>query len=372
MTPKVKNKVNKGLPKRWRLKHGAYYYRVPPGLEHHWDGKTEFRLGKKLSEAHRTFAERAQLHENITKMEQLCDRYELEVVPDKAPSTQQINHYSLQRLRKAFRGNDVAAIQPVHIYQYRDHTGKVESEKKANLDLEVLSHMFTKSIEWGLRTDHPMTNKKVVKFSLEARDRYVEDWELAEFLSVAGPFLNAYLNLKGLTGLDQGDLLSIPMKGAGTDKLTVPGRKKNKSKTKQRRKVHRDRYFPYADNNGNSTGIKEAIDAILALPGRPDITTHLFCTTRGRGRGKPYIDESGKASSFSSIWQRRMKKALTDTKLEKSFTEHDLRAKVSSDIETDEEAQQQLDHASIKTTRDTYRRKAKRMPVAPGFKGGKK
>ena len=372
MMPKPKNKENKPLPKRWRLKHGAYYYRVPPGLEHYWDGKTEFRLGKTLSEAHRTFADRAHLNENITKMEQLCDRYELEVVPDKAASTQKSNHYSIQRLRKVFRGNDVAAIEPVHIYQYRDHIGKTESEKKANLDLEVLSHMFTKSIEWGLRKDHPMTNKKVVKFSLEARDRYVEDWELIEFLSVAGAFLNAYLNLKGLTGLDKADMLSIPTKGIGSDMLTVPGRKKNKSKTKKRRQVHRDRYFPYVDREGHSTGIKEAIDAILALPGRPDITAHLFCTTRGEDKGKPYIKPDGDTSGFDSIWKRRMAKALKETQLSERFTEHDLRAKVSSDIDTDEAAQQQMDHANINTTLNTYRRKAKKMPVAKGFDGVKK
>jgi hypothetical protein len=28
----------------WRYQHGAYYYRVPPALLDHWDGKTLFRL----------------------------------------------------------------------------------------------------------------------------------------------------------------------------------------------------------------------------------------------------------------------------------------------------------------------------------------
>lgn len=363
MSPKSRNKENKPLPSRWRYKHGAYYYRVPKGLESQWDGKQDFRLGKTLSEAHRVFASRVKSLENITRMEQLCDRYEIEVVPKKKPATQKSNHYSFQRIRPAFAGNNVADIEPVHIYQYRDHIGKTESQKKANLDLEVLSHMFTMSIEWGIRIDHPMTNKKVVKFSLKPKDRYVEDWELKAFLSVASNFLKAYLKLKGLTGLDKGDLLSIKSSGIGKDRLTVAARKK----TAKAHKNNRDRFFPYFDKDGSPTGIKEAIDEILAIKGRPHITQYLFCTTHGRNRGRPYIKEDGATSGFDSMWQRTMTKALKETDLVEKFTEHDLRAKVASDIETDEQAQRQLDHSSVQTTRKTYRRKAIEMPVAKGF-----
>lgn len=364
MTPKKRNQENRPLPKRWRLKHGAYYYRVPPGLEHLWDNKTEFRLGKTLSSAHREFADRVQYFEKTTRMEQICDRYLIEVVSTKAPATQKSNHYSLKRIRKTFEGNDVALIEPVHIYQYRDHVGRTESKKKANLDLEVLSHMFTKSIEWGIRNDHPMTNKKVVKFSLASRDRYVEDWELDCLLSVANPTIKAYIQLKGLTGLDKGDMLSIKTSGIKKDRLVVDARKKTKTK----RNSNRERYFPFTNDAGNSTGIKEALDDILSLPGRPHITQYLFCTTHGKNRGRAYIKECGTTSGFDSIWQRAMKKALEKTDLIEPFTEHDLRAKVGSEITTDEEAQRQLDHANVSTTRKIYRRKAILMPVAKGFK----
>ncbi len=210
-----------------------------------------------------------------------------------------------------------------------------------------------------------MTNKKVVKFTLEARSRYVEDWELQCFLSVASPLVVHYCRLKGLTGLDKGDMLSIRTAGIGDDRLTVKARKKNVSKNKG--KVSRDRYFPYEDEHGNSTGISEAINAIMSMKRRPHITSHLFCTTHGKDRGRPYIQEDGTTSGFDSIWSRSMKKALEKTDLKASFTEHDLRAKVSSDIETDEEAQRQLDHANPSMTRKSYRRKALKMPVAKGF-----
>lgn len=34
-----RSKENQGLPARWRHTHNAYYYQVPPGLEHLWEGK---------------------------------------------------------------------------------------------------------------------------------------------------------------------------------------------------------------------------------------------------------------------------------------------------------------------------------------------
>ena len=46
-----RSKQNQGLPARWRLYHGAYYFQVPPGLEAAWDGKKQFRLGATLGEA---------------------------------------------------------------------------------------------------------------------------------------------------------------------------------------------------------------------------------------------------------------------------------------------------------------------------------
>lgn len=363
MSPKKRNKENEGFPTRWRIRSGAYYYRVPPGLESQWDGKTEFRLGDTPSEAHKVFSDRIKYLDDVYRMDQLCDRYTIEVVPDKAPATQKKNIQCLNRIRSAFSRNNVAGIEPIHIYQYRDHIGKKHGHKTANLDLEVLSHMFTKSIQWGARRDHPMTNKKVVKFSLAPRDRYVEDWELAAFLSVASPLIKAYVQLKGLTGLDKGDLLSIKTKDIGGDRLTVAPRKK----TAKKRQTGRNRYFPYADEEGSATGIKEAVDAVLSLPGRPHITAYLFCTVKGKEKGKPYIKPDGTTNGFDSIWGRTMDKALKTTDLSERFTDHDLRAKVASDSETDQAAQLQLDNTNVNIIRKVYRRAAVKMPVSKGF-----
>ena len=139
MAPKKRNTENAGLPARWRLKHGAYYYRVPPGLESYWDGKKDFRLGKTLSEAHRVFSERVQVFDGqVSTMEHLFDRYLVEVIPNKAPATQRSNRISMARLRSVFGSNAVAAIRPQNAYQYRDAITRTSGATSANRDLEVL------------------------------------------------------------------------------------------------------------------------------------------------------------------------------------------------------------------------------------------
>ena len=350
MSPKKRRPENKPLPTRWRKKGNAYYYRVPAGQEHAWDNKTEFPLGRSLGEAHKNFSARVARYDDIKTMVHLADRYELEIVVDKAPATQKSNHRSIGFIRQVFAHSHVADVTPQDIYKFRDFVAQQKSKKQANLALEVLSHMFTKSIEWGIRGEHPMTDKKVVKFSLEARDRYVEDWELAEFLSVAGEFLNCYVDLKLLTGMDKADLLSIKkQESLKDDRLEVNKRRKTKRHANKRK-----RYFPHMHPaTGESTGIEESVNRILATK-RKVGSLYLFATRTGQ----PYIKEDGTTSGFDSIWQRAMKKALKETKLEVSFTEHDLRAKAASDEETDEEAQRLLDHSNPQMTRRTYRRKA--------------
>jgi hypothetical protein len=51
MAPEPRTTQNRPLPARWRPRFGTYYYRVPPGQEHQWDGKTEFPLGRTLNDA---------------------------------------------------------------------------------------------------------------------------------------------------------------------------------------------------------------------------------------------------------------------------------------------------------------------------------
>lgn len=262
--------------------------------------------------------------------------------------------------------NLVTMITPQFVYKYRDHIGRTRSKRRANQDLEVLSHIFTKAIEWGVISEHPMTNKKVVKFPTKGRDRYVEDWELQEWAKVANPFLVVYIVLKGTTGLRQQDLLTIRNRDITGTELTSVNIKTGKKLR-----------FPLFTAAGAPTTVKLALDAVAAyyhadrvrrskgtrlLP--PVVSPWLFHTKKGNGY---YNFEASRPSGFRSIWQRSMTKALKETSLEERFTEHDLRAKVGSDVESDIDAQKLLAHSNAATTRKHYRRKGATMTPARGF-----
>lgn len=72
-----RSKENRGLPLRWRVVRGVYYYQVPPGLEHLWDNKKLFRLGFQLNEAYDLWSARVGANENpdrIKTIGQLLDQ----------------------------------------------------------------------------------------------------------------------------------------------------------------------------------------------------------------------------------------------------------------------------------------------------------
>ena len=90
-------------------------------------------------------------------------------------------------------------VEPQHIYQYFDKRKDQTKDKKdgnltkarnarnqARREIKLLSHAFTKAVEWGYIAKHPF--KKEVRFdgdrAQKARDRYVEDWEIIEVLSL--------------------------------------------------------------------------------------------------------------------------------------------------------------------------------------------
>lgn len=357
--PKPRNTENKGLPARWRLAHGAYYYQVPPGFESLWDGKKLFRLGKSLPEAYKIWAERIDTTVKANTVSQLLDRYALEVIPKKEPQTRASNLAGLGNLRKAFGAMALVSVKPRHVYLYVDSRSKkkvnengkvVGGRTAAHREVEVLSHAFTKAVEWGYIDSHPF--KGEVRLEGEApRTRYVEDWEIVECLALPtmrkkGSVLaiQAYMRIKLLTGLRGGDLLRIQISDLKDDGIHITPHK-----------------------TANITGkaviyewspeLRDAVE--MAKVARPvHIAPWLFCTRRG----ERYLnEETGKAPGWKSMWQRYMARVIKETKVTEHFTEHDLRAKCASDATTLEHARSLLSHADASTTERIYRRKAERV-----------
>ena len=197
-----RNKEHQGLPARWRWKEGAYRYLVPKGQENQWDGKTEFRLGRTLSEAYITYAGRiARTDGAIQTIAQLLDRYLLDEVPNKAERTQKEDHKNIRKLREWVGDNSVVDFKPRHAYQLRDHikqqAERGSGEKYANRLMSLLKVAFTKAIEWGVIEDHPMTNGKFKMFP-ESRSqlRVPEINEIREAAKNAHPTLQCFIDLR--------------------------------------------------------------------------------------------------------------------------------------------------------------------------------
>lgn len=344
--PIKRNAENKGLPARWQLKHGAYYYRVPKGLEYLWGDKQVYRLGKTLPEAYKTWADHIEKPAPVRTIGQLLDRYVLEVVPKKAQTTQAGNLVFIRTLRATFGDFPMEAIKPKHIYQYVD---KRTSKISAHREIEILSHAFTKAVQWGYIDRHPF--KGEIRLEGEPpRTRYVEDWELVEALALPSTrtkgsvrVIQAYLKIKLLTGLRRGDLLklSIP-KNLLEDGIHVTPGKTEKSTGKRL-------IIEWTDE------LRAAVAEAKRM--RPVLSSHLFCNRRG----ECYMKENGTANGWDSMWGRFMDRLLTETKIEKRFTEHDMRAKCGSDLDTLAHAQQLLAHADSRTTKKIYRRKPERV-----------
>lgn len=366
--PRPRSPENRGLPERWCKHHGAFYYQVPPGLEAHWDGKRKFRLGATLPEAYRVWAERLAVPDEMKTVGQLLDTYALRVVPTKKPKSREEAARYIVNLKKVFDAVPMSGFKPAMVYKYVDrrsqkatdpNTGKTTGGRTiAHREMELLSHAFTKAVEWGLIDRHPF--KGEVRLEGEApRDRYVEDWEVVECLALPSRrkkgsvlAIQAYVRLKLLTGMARSDLLRLRL----DEHLREDG-------------IHIQRHKT-AESTGKRTiyewceELREAV--ALAKAVRPALSPFLFCTREGRG----YInEETEEAHGWDSMWQRFMDRVLKDTKVTARFTEHDLRAKCASDAPSLEHARMLLSHADARTTQRVYRRKPERVQLAQKEKG---
>ena len=347
---KARNKENKCYPKGWRWKNGALRYRVPAGMEHMWDGKKEFTLGKTETKAYKTWSERLQLNKDAYFVAELLDRYLYEVVPNKAYKTQECNRISIRKLRPVFGNMRITGLKPKHVYKYMDEKSKIHGITTTNHDVEVISHAYTKAVQWGLIDTNPFIGN-VKKIKTKPRDRYIEDWEIDEALNLkpkiksrAVTLVKLYIQLKLMTGLSRIDLLQLKLSDLQDDGIHYQ-RQKTKNSTGKRIIIEW------------SEELTNLIEEIKSLPPHRIGNAHLFVTRQG----KPYYNpDTMQCSAFDSLWQRFMNRVMTLTKVSDRFHEHDLRAKVASDTEA-AHAQKLLGHASSDITNRVYRRKAEKV-----------
>lgn len=326
------------LPSRWSFKHSAYYYRPHPAEKHLFDGKSWFRLGVTYPAALRKFAAVKELEAGQSLLS-CIDRVQVEVLPRYSQSAQAAYAASMERLRKALGHNPVVLIKPKTVYQYIDAVAKSRTMNVANADLKVLNLVLDCAVRWGV-IDRNQVKGAVKYFGVrdglkKTRDRYVEDWELAAWQSVASPQQRAFAALVMLTGARKADTLRILEAHVTAETLVIHDSKTGRPVP------------PYEMTDA----LRDAVEMCRACKPRPSL--YLLPNADGRC----YVGEKGRCESFDRAWRQSMEKAVRDTDLEEPFTRHDLRAKVGSDADTDRRAQELLGHTSPSMTRKHYRRK---------------
>ena len=336
MARKRTTKAHKGLPKGWAIRCGRYIYRVPKGQEARWDNKTEFRLGRSLSEAHITFAGRiASFDGAIQTFGQLFDRYVLEVTPEKSKRTQKDENREITKLKVMIGSNPVSHFQPVNAYQLRDiikqQAVKGPGEKYANRCMSLLKHTLTKAIEWGVIQDHPMTDSKFKMFpETKSQQRIPTFDEVEGAIKLANPTLKAFVHMSCLTGLRITDILGIKLSDITPEKMTVRIGKTAKT-------VGQIMEFEMTDDLAKVIAEAKAIKPL---------SIWLFHNRRGQS----YLKENRTLDGFQSMWSRWMLKFPK----EQRFSIRSLRNLVGhqDDLQT---ASERLGHASLATTKKFYR-----------------
>ena len=346
--PPRRNPENQGLPARWVFDHGAYYFIVPKDQRARWDGKAWFPLGKSLAEAYRTWAGRVEVAKSAKTIGELLDRYLIDVVPKKAAKTQTENKRHIAALRPTFGEMFLEDIEPQHIYRYIDNR---TAKTAAMREVEVLSHAYTKAVEWGYIKAHPFKGEIRIEKDAPDEDKkhLIEAWEVAEIMALPARrrkgsvrMIQAYIQLKLLTGLRQRDLLLMQMSQIKEDGIHV-------TVSKTRRSTGKRIIYEWTDS------LRAAVDRAVAV--RPAISPFLFCNKFGEG----FVEEDGTAGDWNNMWQKFAARLIKETKITAKITDHAFRWKVGSDAENIERAQQLLGHADKRTTEKFYRLKAERV-----------
>lgn len=310
-----RRKQDKHLPARVYRKHSAYYY---VDNENKWH-----RLGKTLPEAMIEWTRIVDFSDDYSSMESIFSRYMTEIAPTKSKISYENNLQQMKMLRRVFGHLKPEQITPVQIYQFLDLRGKT-SRTSANREKELLSHVFTMAIRWGITKSNPCTVVK--KLTVKKRNRYITDDEFVAVYQQANLFMQTIMKFAYLTGLRRGDIICIKntdIKHQGIYIVT------NKTGTKL--------LITWTNE------LRELVKQIQELPGYTMGET-LFRTMKGT----PCT-----ARGISSIWQRLINKAMDLDLLNEKFTFHDIRRKSATDAEKlkgREYARQLLGHTDQRMT----------------------
>lgn len=266
-------------------------------------------------------------------------RYRREVLPTKARKTQLEQDKELTRLIAVFGEMAVEEITPEDVRDYLDIRGTDSmvdgklvkgAPVAANREKALLSHVINKARAWG-HSKKPNPCAGVEGFREFARDKLVEDDELAAVRKHADQALRDALDLAYLTGQRPADVLKLRRSDIKDGYLTVVQNKSLNYRTPVKLRI----------------AIEGELQAVIArITGRPVPSLYLVADVDG----KPLR---------SDALRYRFEKAREAAGM--SFQFRDMRAKAATEADRLEDAQALLGHTKASTTDRYIRARAGRI-----------
>ena len=279
---------------------------------------------------------------------ELCDEYEASPAFGRLKEhTRKGYRVSLTRLRLVFGGVRADALTTAEIQHYIDQRASAKPAS-AKYDAAVMGVVYSAAVRRGAVAANPVRDAKPP--TCPPRDRYVDDAELAAFRRHCDARMDAYVALKLSIGARQSQIIDLRWQAWNGRELTIAGSKKGRTV----------RYHGAALEAALDGCAKAFHGASLAAPPAPHLP---IIATRD---GRRYANG---AHSFMKKWQTFMRRHLAAGGTH--FVEHDLRAKVASDSESLELAQQRLGHQTSQITQSVYRRKPVRVAAAETAASGR-
>lgn len=310
-----------------------------------------FNLGACLKEALILYSSRYQENKKIGTIDDLIDDLLLEFERGDHPdyshhSAVTIKDYKkhFERFRPVFGHMKPSSLRKSHVYEYRDH--RRGAPVQANREISSLKKLMEHAILKGVSELNPANG--VRKYPERARERLPSKEDIQAVSQAGDEKIAAYLALKDLLGLRQGDMLSLRW-----DWMLEAGLKVWISK------VRKEVIFAWNDE------LRAVLERLERVQKAEKVKSdYVICNRYG---------ERYTAGGFRTRWRKARLKALASGALLESYTEHDVRAKVATDLARlygKEQASKVLIHASVKTT-DRYIREVPVVEITGSLRNQK-
>ena len=329
-------KLRKDLPPRLYFEDGIYFFRPKSGK------RITFGSDERVARAE--YWKLVGRHTDKRALGPIMDAWLEEHAADIRPRTFDDYKACVANLKAAFGHMHPDDVETADLYDY----DRARHVRRARRELAVLGAVYRYAIKIRATRQNPCRDLERAP-RRKKRTRCPEESEVDAFAAhclekYSDQMMGLYLRLKILVGLRLGDMLSLNSFMVKESSLDVPNSKTGKVQQ-----------FLFVDRNGESTGLNELIDEILAH--RPSHRTAALFRKRN---GETYS-----VQGFKANWQRRMRSYEAAGGLR--FWEHDVRALAGTRVREamgNDAAQKVLAHSDPKQTMNYTDRRMK-VKVTP-------